>query len=179
VPETEQSGSQRVLFSESQRFTQWWVWVIVLGVAALNWWGFIEQILLSKPFGDNPAPDWMLLLFTALFGIGLPWLMAACRLETAVTPEGVIVRFVPFHLRPRIIPHQGIREFAARRYNPLLEYGGWGLRMGRGGQALNASGNEGVQLVFANGRRLLIGSQRAGEFAAAIAEAQSSTKGGG
>lgn len=176
MPDEIRSGSQRVLFEETQRFTQWWVWVIVLGVAALNWWGFVEQILLSKPFGDNPAPDWMILLFTALFGIGLPWLMAACRLMTAVTPDGIIVRFAPFHLRARIIPHSGIRQFAARRYNPLLEYGGWGLRLGRGGQALNASGNEGVQLVLTNGRRLLIGSQRAGEFAAAIEEARTLAK---
>jgi hypothetical protein len=166
-----------VLFSESQGFTQWWVWVIVLGIAGLNWWGFVEQILLNKPFGDNPAPDWMMLVFTALFGIGLPWLMVSCRLKTWVTSEGVVVQFSPFHLRPRIIPLDGIQEFAARRYNALLEFGGWGVRFGSRGQALNASGNEGVQFVFANGKRLLIGSQRAEEFAAAVGQAMSQAKG--
>jgi len=161
------------LFSEVQHFTQWWVWLLVLGVAGLNWWGFVEQILLHRPFGNNPAPNWMVLLFSALFGIGLPWLMAACKLRTAVTAQGVVVQFVPFHLRPRLIPLDGIREFAARRYSALLEYGGWGIKYGRGGEALNVSGNEGVQFVFVNGKRLLIGSRRATEFAAALAEAQS------
>jgi hypothetical protein len=167
-----QTNSQRVLFSETQHFSQWWVWVLVLGVAGLEWWSFVEQIILRRPFGNNPAPDWMVIVFTALFGIGLPCLIVACRLETAVTAEGVILRFAPFHLRPRFIPHDGIREIAARRYNALLEYGGWGIKYGRGGEALNVSGNEGVQFVFTNGKRLLIGSQRAAEFVAAIARAQ-------
>lgn len=170
-------AGQPVLFSETQHFTQWWLWVLILGIAALNWWGFVEQIMLHRPFGDNPAPDTLVLAFSALFGIGLPWLMAACRLKTTVSADGIVVQFLPFHLKPRLIPLAGIREFGARRYNAILEFGGWGIKFGRGGQALNVSGSEGVQLVFVNGKRLLIGSRRAAEFAEAIAAAQSRLQG--
>jgi TATA-box binding protein (TBP) (component of TFIID and TFIIIB) len=50
----------------------------------------------------------------------------------------------------------------------LLEYGGWGIKYGRKGKAYNVSGNRGVQLVFKDGKQLLIGSQRAEELAEAI-----------
>jgi TATA-box binding protein (TBP) (component of TFIID and TFIIIB) len=36
------------------------------------------------------------------------------------------------------------------------------------GKAYNVSGNKGVQLVFKNGKKLLIGSQKADELAKAI-----------
>jgi hypothetical protein len=55
----------------------------------------------------------------------------------------------------------------------LLEYGGWGVRCGRGGSVFNVSGNRGVQLEFTDGRRLLIGSQQADELAASINELRS------
>ena len=38
--------------------------------------------------------------------------------------------------------------------------------------AYNVSGNRGVQPVFSNGKRLLIGSQRPDELAAAISQAK-------
>ena len=64
-------------------------------------------------------------------------------------------------------------RWEARTYRPILEYGGWGIRytMGRG-WAYNVSGNQGVQLELASGKRILIGSQRAEELARAIGEAK-------
>lgn len=38
-----------VLFHEEQRFRQWWIWLLVLGVAALQWWGYVQQIVLDRP----------------------------------------------------------------------------------------------------------------------------------
>ena len=49
--------------------------------------------------------------------------------------------------------------------------GGWGFRWGSSGRAYNLRGNRGVQLTLADGGRLLLGSQRADELAAAIEEA--------
>jgi hypothetical protein len=57
-----------------------------------------------------------------------------------------------------------------RTYRPILEYGGWGVRYSfvRKGWAYTVSGNRGVQLQLANGKRILVGSQRAEELARAI-----------
>jgi hypothetical protein len=78
----------------------------------------------------------------------------------------VFIRFRPFVHRE--IRFQDIRRCAARTYRPIREYGGWGIRAGRRGTAYNVSGNRGVQLELANGKPVLIGSQRAEELAQAI-----------
>jgi len=150
--------SGQVYFREVQRFTQWWVWLFVLGIAALMWYGFVEQIVFSRPFGDHPAPDWMLILFLALFGIGMPWLFIIAALRTEVRADALYVRFVPFHLSWLRIAPESIRTVTAGRYNPLVDYGGWGIRYGRGGRAYNTSGNQGVRLELGDGSHLMIGS---------------------
>ena len=55
-----------------------------------------------------------------------------------------------------------------RRYSPLLEYGGWGVRLGPKGWAYITTGNQGVQLRLRRGRPVLIGSAHAHELEAAI-----------
>ena len=106
MPET----SPIIIFHEEQRFRQWWVWLMVYGVAALQWWGFIQQIVLGKPWGNNPGPDWMMWLFWVLFGIGLPVFFHILKLTVEVTPEHIFVGYRP--LTKRIIP---LSDVAARR----------------------------------------------------------------
>jgi len=45
-----------------------------------------------------------------------------------------------------------------RKYSPLFEYGGWGLRWSLNGKAVNVRGNMGIQVVLKNGSRILIGT---------------------
>ena len=157
-----------VSYHEVQRFGQWWLWIVVLGIAALQWYSFIEQIVLGRPFGDNPAPDWLLIPLVLLFGIGLPWLFAASRLVTVVRPEALYVQLFPFHLKPVVIRWDSIAACSGGKYNPILDYGGWGIRLGRDGRAYNVSGNLGVKLELKQGRSLLIGTRHPVELAAAI-----------
>jgi len=99
-------------------------------------------------------------------GVGL--LVWIHRLETEVRPDGLFVRYFPFHIHWRQFRPQELSEFHARKYRPIREYGGWGIRYGSKGWAYNADGNEGVQLVFTNGKRLLIGSKKPYELESAI-----------
>lgn len=47
-----------------------------------------------------------------------------------------------------------------------MDYGGWGLRLGffGKGRAYNISGNIGMQIVFKDGKKLLIGTQKSAEI---------------
>jgi hypothetical protein len=47
-----------------------------------------------------------------------------------------------------------------RKYKPLLEYGGYGIRGFGNNRALNIAGKTGLQLIFKDGRKLLIGTQK-------------------
>jgi hypothetical protein len=100
--------------------------------------------------------------------IGATILFWLIRLETYVDSNALYVRFFPFQLAFRKFAASDLAEYYSREYNPILEYGGWGIRYGRAGKAYNASGNKGVQLVLNNGKRLLIGSQKPDELVKAI-----------
>ena len=101
--------------------------------------------------------------------LGIVVLFWVNRLEAEVRADGLYIRFFPFHLRFKRFGAEDLSECFARKYRPILEYGGWGIRFGwKGGRAYNVSGNEGVQLVFKNGKRLLIGSKQAPALESAI-----------
>lgn len=106
-------------------------------------------------------------------GIGVPIAITALfvllKLHTEVRPDGIYVRFFPFHIHFKRFASEDLSECYARQYKPILEYGGWGIRYSiRNGRAYNVSGNKGVQLVFDTGKKLLIGSQNPEQLEAAI-----------
>ena len=80
-------------------------------------------------------------------------------------------QFFPIHLKERTIPFGDIESFKARKYSPLKEFGGWGIRFGFEGKAYNISGEEGLQLVLKNERKVLFGSQKAKELEKAMKKA--------
>ncbi len=156
-----------IAYREEQRFTQWWVWVVVLGVAAVAWWGFIQQVFVGRPFGDNAAPDWAVALIWVIFGLGLPFLFESLKLLIEVAPGEVRVSFRP--LFRRVISTSDIVEIEARQYHAVKEYGGWGVKGWTGKKvAFNVKGSWGVDLTLRDGRRVLLGTQRPQELASAI-----------
>ena len=149
-----------IIFKENQKFDQWWLRAIIWAGAILVWWAFYNQIILGKPWGSNPGPDWLVIILVIVIGIGLPMLFFSIQLITTVTSENIRVRFFPFQFKGRIIPVSEIEKFEIRQYRPILEYGGWGVKYGKSGLAYNVKGNIGLQLYLKNGDKLLIGTQK-------------------
>jgi len=156
------------LYREAQYFRQLWLWVIVLFISLLSIYGLIQQVILGIPFGNNPAPDAILVIIAVIFGLILPLFLYKTNLTIEVHSDGLYIRFFPFHLSFHKIATEYIKEFKARSYSPLKEYGGWGIRYGRNGKAYNVSGNRGVQLHLSDGKQLLIGSQKPDELCEAL-----------
>ena len=156
-----------VFFREAQYMRRvWWVMLLVVGLAAMMWWGFIQQIIFGEPWGTNPAPDWMMWLFLLIFGIGLPLVFYWMRLIVEVLDDSVSIRYIPL-TRTHILLSD-IQDVEARTYKPVREYGGWGIRGRSNRRAYNVSGNRGVELTLSDGRMIMIGSQKAEELALAI-----------
>lgn len=140
------------LFSETQRFRQPVLWAPLLGGL-----GFGLAVLVEQGRDGDPArlpgllvAGAVLLLVTAFFG----WI----RLETRLDQEGVRFRFFPLHRTEQHIPWSQVERAWVRSYRPIREFGGWGIRMGRGGRAYSVSGSTGLQLVLHDGRRILLGT---------------------
>ncbi len=159
------SGS--TVYHEEQRFRQWWLWVLVAGLTALGWWSFAQQILLGRPFGGNPAPDWGVWLLWLVIGVGLPLFFARLELVLEVTSRELLIRYRP--LSKRVLRLDEIERLEVRSYSPIGEYGGWGIKgWSRKKVAYNVSGHRGVDLTLRDGRRVMLGSQRAEELAETI-----------
>jgi hypothetical protein len=100
-------------------------------------------------------------------------------MTTIVNHEGVYVKLFPIHFKYKFYSWDDITSAYIRKYNPLIEYGGWGMKynfgrwnwiripgwgaLGRSG-AFTISGNKGMQLEFADGKKLLIGTHRQEEL---------------
>ena len=172
-------GRENVLFREDQQFRQKWLWVLMAGMALLEFavfgGGFYQQFVQGRPWGSSPMSNSGLLM-AALLGLTVPSsviaLLVVARLETEVTEEGLRTRFFPFHLKERRFAREEIASHEPVTYRPIPDYGGWGIRFGRQDKAWTVSGNRGVRLTLASGSRLLIGSQQAEEFDAALTKVQ-------
>lgn len=153
----------KILFSEKQRFTQFWLWTLLIALNLFMIYGIIQQIIFGIPFGNNPAPDLVLILLSLIpFGISL--LFYTFCLETQITNE-----LIAFQLRPfgslNTIRFEEIEKVYVREYAPLREFGGWGYRISyNNGTAYNIKGNQGLQLELKNGKKILIGTQKAEEM---------------
>jgi len=148
-----------VLFEEKQRFTQVWVWLILLGINGLFAFAFFYQIIGGKPFGDKPMSDSGLMV-SIFISLVLSILFYLIRLETVINEEAIYVRFFPLQRKYKKINWDNIEAAHVRTYSPIREYGGWGLRMG----AYNISGNKGLQLELKDGSKLLIGTNKTEEL---------------
>jgi len=148
-------------FHEEQRFRESWLWLIVL----------IPLVVAVKATLGEPRTP-VATILTVAVGIGVALLIGLARLETTVTGEAVVVAF--HGLWPtRRIGLADIAECAPMHYG-MFDSGGWGVHFGLAGMTYNVSGNEGVHFILKNGAKVLVGTQRPGELAAAVAKARGS-----
>ncbi len=154
-------------FREVQRLSENRIALVGISVA-LAGLGFALHASLAR------GADLVLLFVLVLVG-GVAALLFWGELRTEVHDDALHVRFFPL-TRRHVFAWADVASAEPRSYRPIREYGGWGVRWGPSGRAYNVSGKRGVQLVLADGKRVLIGSRRAEELALAIEAARSQAK---
>lgn len=159
--------NQSLLFSETQKFKQWWIWVILIGINGTILFGIYQQLFLDQQFGNKPMSD-VGLIITGIFITLISGTFFLFKLETQIKEDGIYVRFFPIHRSFRFYSWESISKLEVREYKPISEYGGWGIRGFRKNRALNVSGNIGLQLEFKDGKKLLIGTTKSDELSDVI-----------
>ena len=142
-----------MVFSEQQGFSRIFInglfVLVVLLFLALAWQSQTQGLLVGAAL------------------VAVLWaLMLAAKMTTQVDDDGITIRTL-FFINRRI-SYDEIVTAQSVVYKPLRDFGGWGYRIGPGGKAYNMSGNLGVRLVLMRERRVLIGSQKPDDLAAAI-----------
>ena len=150
----------RIYFKEEQKFDQWWIWMIMLLISGVWIWQLVQQVFMGIPFGNNPAPDLVVILIGLFPAFGI-FLFRVLTLETNIDETGISYRFRPFQRKFKIIKAEDIARFEVKKYNPIMDYGGWGIRLGSTGKgtAYNVRGNQGLYFELKNKKKFLLGTQ--------------------
>jgi len=167
---------REIRFKESQKFTQWWLWLIILAPMLLfvistvityvrlftaqipNDSGNVSMMWISNKISFAELLPYFLYVLTVLF-------FAFTKLKVVVTNNEICIRHLIF-FKKKI----SLTEIEESR---ITDYGfvGYGIRIARKyGTVYNVKGNQGVALTLKNGKRYLIGSQKAKELLQAISK---------
>lgn len=156
-------------FRESQRFTQIWVWALLLIPAAVLLYNSAAQILLDRPWGDEPPSAGVLLAVNAVW-FGIIFLFAGIRLHTKIDRHGITYRFIPFHQVERHIRWESVSGCSVEefRYTTMYQFHGIRYRPVHGGWTYSIRGNQWIRIDMRNGKRIFIGTQKPGEVSSII-----------
>ena len=148
-------------FYEEQRFTQWWLWILLSAITMIPVYGIFKQIILEEPFGSNPMSNNALVIFAILM-FGAMWFFSLIKMTTIINEQEIRMDYSPFGNKQT----QWVDIEAAQVVNYGF-VGGWGLRLtSKYGTVYNVKGNKGLALTLKNGRKYLIGTQRPEELEA-------------
>ena len=148
------------IFKEEQRFTQSWLIVLMCVSFIVPITLIIQQY--TKP---NSTMSLQQLLSSSIAIAASGLFIFIFKLKTRIDEKGIHYQFFPFHFSLKTILWQDITKAYVRTYDPIGEFGGWGLKGGAfwnsgKGKAINVKGDIGIQLLLKNGKKLLIGTQK-------------------
>ena len=147
------------VYNETQRFTQWWIWVIHIFIISVASWVLIESFISDRTI-DSRIDNFVYVLLFWLLLLFIPILFWIMRLETRIDRSGIYMKYVPF--LSRTYKWEDIQSFEMINYGFV---GGWGIRLGtKYGTVYNVKGNKGLYLILKNGKRVCIGTQKEHEL---------------
>ena len=149
----------KIEFKEEQKFTQCWLWLILIGIGILPIFGIYKQLILGEKFGDKPMSDFGLIIFCVLI-FGLIAMFLFMRLKTEIDQNEIRMNFFPFVKKQ--VNWKEIKNAKIVNYGFV---GGWGIRLWtKYGTVYNTKGNKGLAIELQNGNKILIGTQKETEL---------------
>ena len=138
-----------MVFSEVQSGSRPMIYAILAFMVLL---AIIEYIVV--PVGAKMAVS---LIMSIILGL-VATMLFGFNLETKIDAKNISLK-IPVLLKTKIAVADIVsaEQFS---YSPLRDFGGWGIRYGKGGIMYNANGNQSVKLVMKDGKIIYIGTQK-------------------
>ncbi|MDB5114854.1 MAG: hypothetical protein JWQ79_346 [Mucilaginibacter sp.] len=148
---------KKVLFEETQSNTL----LVIMAVVAALFFSILcmVQIGFNKPFGNHPAPDWVLILF-AVASIAAAIFFNYQKLKLLITEDEIHVSF-GLLTGKTLIRITDIKSISIRQYDAFDEFLGWGIRYNATTSCFTVSGNKAIEVEMTDNRKILIGTQKA------------------
>ncbi|HKO77675.1 MAG TPA: hypothetical protein VJU52_10675 [Flavobacterium sp.] len=149
-------------FKEKQKFTQWWLWLFLIGLGFFQAYGLFKQLIIGEDFGDKPMSDIGLIMF-AILPFGIIFLFWYMKLETVIDQKEIRIKFSP--LVKKTFKWEDVKSATVLNY----KFVGYGIRLFTSyGTVYNTKGNTGLAIELKNGKKILIGTQKGDELAQII-----------
>ncbi|WP_177761203.1 hypothetical protein [Flavobacterium sp. I3-2] len=155
-----------MLFTEKQYFKQIWLWAIIL----------ITTPISILPIVNSSEVNLVSLLICLVPTLLIIILFLVMNLKTSINQKSIDIQFFPFIRKPKSFLWDDIQKIELKKYQPLVEYGGWGIRGLGDDKAYNIKGNIGLKLFLKNGKKVMIGTQNPKNLNKVIAEICKSQK---
>ncbi|MFK5983460.1 MAG: hypothetical protein QM499_11135 [Flavobacteriaceae bacterium] len=156
------------LFTEKQKFTQWWLWVLLLGIGMIPIIGIYKQLIIGEEFGSKPMLNVGLILFSVFIYLLIAFFYFL-QLKTKITSGEISFTFFP--LASKKVKWEDISEVRIVDYGFV---GGWGIRLWTPyGTVYNTKGKIGLAIELKNGSKFLIGTQKETELKTVLKEISS------
>lgn len=152
-------------FIEDQKFNAWWVWAISMLLLVACAWPLVASL-----FWDLEQPPMPAVIFLLGAPLGIVLIFVTGYLKTTIDQNGIFIEMRIIIKFKKIVRWEEIESIAVEKYQPMMEFGGWGYRLGIGGTAYTSKGNDGAIVRLRNGRRIVIGTQKPEELRRFLSE---------
>jgi len=153
----ESSCSSSGIFNEEQPFEKKWKWLYYLLVLLLL---LVLYNAVKSPDVNNIGGFCVVLLACLIITL----LLRTFKLSTQIDSSGISYKFPPAIPDWERISWHEIRSVEVVSYNPIADFGGWGIRITGTKSAYIVSGNEGLQIALKTGSIVMIGTNKAPEL---------------
>lgn len=140
------------VFTEKQRFNQWWLWVLLLAISAAP-----LMVLYKEVVTNSLSKNSLWIVFILLLSV---FLFAVLQLKTTITNSNIQLTYIPF-----VNKSIHLSDIDTMRVINYGFVGGWGIRLWTSyGTVYNVRGNKGLHIKLKNGKQLVIGTQKPKEL---------------
>lgn len=148
------------VYKESQTYRSSWVFYLILLVE------LPMLILLTVLFFTSEEKQEMGIALVFVFGIMslVLTLIFNIKLETRIDEQGIHYRYLPFIRKWRLIRKESILSAEVISFNPLLDYGGWGMKGNRTTKLFNITGDQGLLIDKGETKKILLGTLKVKEL---------------
>ena len=136
----------------------------IVGFSAMISFGAI--ILGFRNYMGLTPPDRAILAISSFAIASIFTLVFSLRMHTTVSDGSLKVRFWPFSRLT--VPIADVKQSEIIQYDPLSDFGGWGVRPGLGGIIYSVRGRSAVKIVRNGGSLIYIGTGKPEELLQSI-----------
>ena len=146
-------------FTETQKFNKWWMYLLFslpFLITSISY--ILVQYGIIEPKGGEKSPPEIIIIL--IFSLLILIWGVSVRLKTTINEHGINAYFIGIPFCNKNFTWDEIQTIKVVEYSPLMDYGGWGVRMGGNGWCYNVSGKIGIKFTRTSRKAFLIGTQQ-------------------